>query len=102
MLISWRSDTTIRSTRTSHTCELLVPATQCAFSLPGTMGTSLLDPSCSGSGIVNRLDHLTEQGMSQTPYFFLLIGYDAKTQIMKMEVISLNRKGWKNSRLSSS
>ena len=27
------------------------------------MGTSLLDPSCSGSGIVNRLDHLTEHGM---------------------------------------
>ena len=28
------------------------------------MGTSLLDPSCSGSGIVNRLDYLTEHGMS--------------------------------------
>lgn len=25
---------------------------------------SLLDPSCSGSGIVNRLDYLVENGMS--------------------------------------
>lgn len=36
---------------------------QRSFSLSGTTGTSLLDPSCSGSGIVNRLDHLTEHGM---------------------------------------
>lgn len=33
------------------------------------MGTSLLDPSCSGSGIVNRLDHLTEQGASSNPFY---------------------------------
>lgn len=25
--------------------------------------TSLLDPSCSGSGIINRLDHLVESGV---------------------------------------
>jgi hypothetical protein len=36
------------------------------------MRVSLLDPSCSGSGIVNRLDHLTEQGMSHN--FFSLAG----------------------------
>jgi hypothetical protein len=33
----------------------------------------LLDPSCSGSGIVNRLDYLVEDGMSiVTPHKRLL------------------------------
>ena len=43
------------------------PVEKSVFSLSGTMGTSLLDPSCSGSGIVNRLDHLTEYGMPSDP-----------------------------------
>ena len=45
-----------------------IPIVWRALSLFGTMGTSLLDPSCSGSGIVNRLDHLTEHGMFPDPF----------------------------------
>lgn len=61
-------------------CKLPLPV-WCASLPPGTMGISLLDPSCSGSGIINRLDHLTEQGMSADPphsFFFPPIGHDDK------------------------
>ena len=40
---------------------------------------SLLDPSCSGSGIVNRLDHLLESGA--TPPFFLAAVYRSYSHI---------------------
>ncbi len=30
---------------------------------------SLLDPSCSGSGIINRLDHLVESGTFSDTFF---------------------------------
>ena len=39
------------------TCKLLFP-----HALTVSDETSLLDPSCSGSGIVNRLDRLLESG----------------------------------------
>jgi len=36
---------------------------------------SLLDPSCSGSGIVNRLDHLLETGAE---FILLISGFPAR------------------------
>lgn len=46
--------------RVTH-MSVIIPHT---FILIPTFMYSLLDPSCSGSGIVNRLDHLLEAGMS--------------------------------------
>lgn len=40
-----------------HTCQLLLCLMVHSLTL-----CSLLDPSCSGSGIINRLDHLLESG----------------------------------------
>lgn len=50
-----------RFRKVSHMFVSLAPYDNVLFQLTGMLD-SLLDPSCSGSGIVNRLDYLTEEG----------------------------------------
>ena len=40
----------------------------------------LLDPSCSGSGIVNRLDHLLETGALLDTFIFILLMLHTPTE----------------------
>ena len=63
--IMWKLSMGISSPRISRTKNIAALPT-CRLVLPRLLaisnGTSLLDPSCSGSGIVNRLDRLLESG----------------------------------------
>src|SRR5215471_10182279 len=58
----------IQDFRPLPTCECKTSVADRNFATPRELRTidvliySLLDPSCSGSGIVNRLDHLLETG----------------------------------------
>lgn len=59
---TWTSSPQILVTKSMPTLRI------CMFTLftrapHSLVGTSLLDPSCSGSGIINRLDHLVESGV---------------------------------------
>jgi putative methyltransferase len=49
---------------------------------------SLLDPSCSGSGIVNRLDHLLDTGNNLTTSRSL----GTRTQLLSAEENELNQE----------
>lgn len=60
---------------------------------------SLLDPSCSGSGIINRLDHLLENGRRRE--LFLLLIVKADDRIQRRKTTSVRMSALRNSPISS-
>jgi hypothetical protein len=66
---SLRQTLMTRSMLTLRTC-MFVLFIRASHVSPICTKNSLLDPSCSGSGIINRLDHLVESGTFCRPYGF--------------------------------